>query len=427
MATNTFLRWIGSSRNRSRIASNFWRKISGTPGRTYTLRMSTVGKRIVSPPTSSAPSGISAIFRCDSLSRSRKCRSSRPTSIGWRTTLAPIASATPSIVTSSWVGPTPPDVNTTSWARLKAATSWAISGISSGMTAMRRTSTPRMIPAVFGMGPVRFYDARMTESTSRPQAHNGEAMDQLKGWALTLGASSGFGEAVSLALARAGLNIFGVHLDRKATLGNVERITAEIKALGREAVFFNVNAADAEKRAEPGTLRVLLHSLAFGTLKLYVADPMKEAVTTAQMDMTLDVMAHSLVYWTQEVVGRGLMTRGGRIYAMTSSGGTRVLPFYGPVSAAKAALESHIRQLASELAPQGITANAIRAGVTDTPALQKIPRHDQIIAEARRRNPSGRMTTPDDVARAIVVLSHPDTYWITGNVIGVDGGEDIVG
>ncbi len=121
------------------------------------------------------------------------------------------------------------------------------------------------------------------------------------------------------------------------------------------------------------------------------------------------------------------MTRGGRVYAMTSSGGTRVLPFYGPVSAAKAALESHIRQLASELAPQGITANAIRAGVTDTPALQKIPKHESIIAEAKRRNPSGRMTTTDDVARAIVVLSHPDTYWITGNVIGVDGGEDIVG
>ena len=151
------------------------------------------------------------------------------------------------------------------------------------------------------------------------------------------------------------------------------------------------------------------------------------AVTQAQMDMTLDVMAHSLVYWTQEIVSRGLMTRGGRVYAMTSSGSTRVLPFYGAVSAAKAALESHIRQLASELAPRGITANAIRAGVTDTPALQKIPGHESIVAAAQRRNPSGRMTTPRDVARALVVLSHPDTYWITGNVIGADGGEDIVG
>src|SRR6266511_3844929 len=409
---------MGWSRNRSRMASNFWRKISGTPGRMYTFRIRIVGNRTVSPPTSSAPSGIAAILRCESFSRSRKCRSRMPTSSGWRTTLTSIARATPSMVTSSWVGPMPPDVNTTSWSRLNAATLRAITSISSGITAMRRTSTPsarssrhryaalasailperislptRMIPAVFGMAPG---DSTMLEY-GRPR--EGDAMVQLSGWALALGASSGFGEATSLALARAGLNIFGVHLDRKATLGNVERIVSEIKALGREAVFFNVNAAD----------------------------PMKEVVTPAQMDMTLDVMAHSLVYWVQEVVGRGLMTRGGRIYAMTSSGGSRVLPFYGPVSAAKAALESPVRQLAAELAPQGITANAVRAGVTDTPALQKIPRHEAIIAEARRRNPSGRMTTTEDVARAIVVLAHPDTYWITGNVIGVDGGEDIVG
>ncbi len=263
----------------------------------------------------------------------------------------------------------------------------------------------------------------------------------LRGWALILGASSGFGAATSLALARAGLNVFGVHLDRKATLPNVERLAGEIGALGRQARFFNINAADEEKRAEVATemervlrgrdemgqVRVMLHSLAFGTLKLFVTDPIKEAVTKAQMDMTLDVMAHSLVYWTQELVGRGLMGRGGRIYAMTSAGGARVLPFYGPVSAAKAALESNIRQLAAELAPQGITANSIRAGVTATPAAQKIPNYEELSQQAARRNPHRRLTTTEDVAKAIVVLSHPDTHWITGNVIGVDGGEEIVG
>jgi len=264
---------------------------------------------------------------------------------------------------------------------------------------------------------------------------------RLTGWALVLGASSGFGAATSLALARAGLNIFGVHLDRKATLPNAERLATDIKALGRDAHFYNVNAADEEKRAETaaemervlrerdemGQLRVMLHSLAFGTLKLFVADPMKEAVSKAQMDMTVDVMAHSLIYWTQELVGRGLMGRGGRIFAMTSAGGARVLPHYGPVSAAKAALESNIRQLAAELAGHGITANSIRAGVTATPAAQKIPNYEEFSQKAAQRNPHRRLTTVDDVARAIVVLSHPDTYWMTGNVIGVDGGEEIVG
>jgi enoyl-[acyl-carrier protein] reductase III len=266
---------------------------------------------------------------------------------------------------------------------------------------------------------------------------------RLSGWALILGASSGFGGATALALAGAGMSIVGVHLDRKATVPNAERIAAEIRRLGGQALFFNVNAADPDRRAEVldkvereldargerGRLRVLLHSLAFGTLRPFVADTdtPKEAVSKDQMDMTLDVMAHSLIYWTQDVVARGLMGPGGRVFAMTSGGGTRVLPNYGPVSGAKAALESHVRQLAMELAPRSITVNAVRAGVTDTPALQKIPGSERIKAGALARNPAGRLTTTEDVARAIVAFSHSATYWMTGNVLGVDGGEDVVG
>ena len=267
------------------------------------------------------------------------------------------------------------------------------------------------------------------------------ATDETPGaWALILGASSGFGRAVALELADRGMNIVGVHLDRKSTLPNVERLVQEIQSRGREALFFNVNAADAEKRREvvdalqakfqaqddPATIRVLLHSLAFGTLKRFITETPADAVSKAQVDMTLDVMANSLVYWVQDVVARGLMGHGGRIFAMTSAGGARVWSTYGAVSAAKAALESHIRQLTLELAPLGITANAIMAGVTDTPALRKIPGSDDMIAWAQRKNPSGRLTTPRDVADAIGLLSHPKSHWLTGNVICVDGGEFIV-
>jgi len=99
---------------------------------------------------------------------------------------------------------------------------------------------------------------------------------------------------------------------------------------------------------------------------------------------------------------------------------------YGAVSAAKAAMEAYCRQLAMELAPLKITANAICAGVTDTPALKKIPGNDIIIGNAMMRNPNHRLTTPDDVAKFIRLLSKPESLWVNGDVIRVDGGEDAI-
>ncbi|HOT92181.1 MAG TPA: SDR family oxidoreductase [Anaerolineae bacterium] len=262
----------------------------------------------------------------------------------------------------------------------------------------------------------------------------------LKGrWALILGASSGFGAATARAFAHAGMNIFGVHLDPRRTIEQAEAVIADVEAAGSQAVFFNTNAADARRRARVleaiaatlrdapyPTIHMMVHTLAFGSLRPYIAETPEDATTEEQMEMTLRVMAHSLVYWTQDLVRAGLLGAGSRIYALSSIGSQRAAPYYGAVSAAKAALEAHMRQLALELAPRGIAVNCLMPGVTDTPALRAIPGHEKLIEAVLTHHPAHRLTTPEDVAHVLVALADPRITWISGATIPVDGGEAAV-
>ena len=259
-------------------------------------------------------------------------------------------------------------------------------------------------------------------------------MGDQRPWCFILGASSGMGEACARQLHAEGMNVYGLHLDPSSAQPRLDQLMADISGNGIRCRLVNANAAKSSVReAVVGELKelagggqgvaVVVHSLAFGALGPLVADGGGPPISASQPEMTLNVMANSLVYWVQDLYRSGLLGRGSKVFALTSAGSSKVAASYGAVSAAKAALEAYVRQLAFELARSGVAVNAIRAGVTLTPALRKIPGHERIVQRAREINPHGRLTTPEDVAQAIALMCRAPSTWITGNVIGVDGGE----
>jgi len=253
-------------------------------------------------------------------------------------------------------------------------------------------------------------------------------------WAVILGASSGIGASCARKLAEKGINIFGVYLRRPKD--QIATLTNELESFGVKVIFKKMSATNAEKRLEAieelkslGNIRVkvFVHSLAFGALKPFIDEDPKNMISQKQIEMTLDVMGSSLIYWAQDLVKSNLLKKGSQIFGMTSSGSQRQWKSYGAVSMAKSILESASRQLALELAPHGIASNTIMAGVTDTPALRKIPGNDRMIEHATTVNPHGRLTVPEDIGNAVTLIGLSESSWITGNTIRADGGEDITG
>lgn len=254
-----------------------------------------------------------------------------------------------------------------------------------------------------------------------------------KDCALILGVSSGIGEACARELAGKGLNIVGLYMRKPKNL--INNLVEDIRSYGVEASMIKMNACNYEKMNEllsshifsNNKIQVLVHSLAFGSLKPFISKEDSDSINQKNIEMTLDVMSNSLIYWVQGVFINQLFNKGSQVIAMTSAGGRKQWLSYGAVSMAKAALESGCRQLAIELASSNIAVNAIQAGVTDTPALRKIPDSSSMINKVLESHPSGRLTKPEDVAKVVALIGLNKETWMTGNVIRVDGGEDIIG
>ena len=254
-------------------------------------------------------------------------------------------------------------------------------------------------------------------------------------WALILGGSAGLGLASAKKLAAHGCNIIIVHRNSRADAAIIEQEFETIKATAVNFISFNKDAMSVEKRAiiiqeiqeklgEQGKIRILLHSIAKGNLKPMTADD-GIALQNDDFHLTLESMAISLYDWTKLLFENNLFAADARIISFTSEGNKKAFKTYAAVSAAKAALEAITRNIALEFAPYGIKANCIQAGVTDTFSFRMIPGHKQLEVAAIKRNPFKKLTTPEDVANVVYLLSKDEAAWINGTIIIADGGEHI--
>ncbi len=254
-------------------------------------------------------------------------------------------------------------------------------------------------------------------------------------WAIILGGSSGLGLASAKKLAAHGMHICIVHRTRRSKIGKFEAALETIGDHGNKILEFNLDALKKETQSKTlmaikeknGCVKILLHSLSKGNLKpIYSKNREMDTLTQTDFDLTINSMATSLYAWAKALLDGACLTKGSKILSFTSEGSTKPLPNYAAVSAAKAALEAITRSLAYELAPLGITANCIQAGITNTESLRLIPDSKIILERAKSRNPNKRLTTPEDVAKMVYLLSRPEADWVNGTIIPVDGGEYLV-
>ncbi|MEZ2414330.1 SDR family oxidoreductase [Muriicola sp. E247] len=256
-----------------------------------------------------------------------------------------------------------------------------------------------------------------------------------KKWAIILGGSRGLGLATAKKLAKHGYAICVIHRDRRSEMEAIEEQFSEIKKDAVDFFSFNADAVNQEKRAEivsqlrnsfreNDTVKLLIHSIAKGSLKPMGA-ARGESLSTEDFEITFRAMALSLYDWVQSLISAEFTDPDMRVISFTSEGNTRAMPGYAAVSVAKVALEAITRSMAVEFAPLGIKANCIQAGVTQTSSFAMIPNSDKIRENAIKRNPSGRITSPEDVANTVFMLSLDEAKWITGSIIKADGGESL--
>ncbi len=237
--------------------------------------------------------------------------------------------------------------------------------------------------------------------------------------AIVTGSGRGIGRAIALGLAEAGANVVVNDIGDAAP---VKAVVGEIKALGRQAlpVLADVSSSsDVDRLVEEaiaayGRIDILVNNAGIARDQLLLR------MTEEEWDSVLAVDLKSVFLCTRAVLKYMVKQRWGRVISISSITGVRGNPGQANYAAAKAGIIGFTRTIAREVASRGITVNAIAPGFIDTEMTQQLK--EEWREELKKQVPLGRLGSPRDVAEAVVFLAGEGAGYITGQVLGVDGG-----
>lgn len=240
--------------------------------------------------------------------------------------------------------------------------------------------------------------------------------------ALITGGTRGIGKSIAEKFAQNGYDLV-LNYARKST--NAE--TAKQAIEHQYGVSVQLVKANIGELAQIDQLFAAVES-AFGRLDVFISNaasgvqrPLME-ITEKHWDWTQDINAKAYLFAAQRAAKLMNKSGGGHIVALSSLGAVRALPNYVVVGVSKAAVESLTRYLAVALAPMNITVNTVSGGAVDTDALKHFPNREELLEQAAKHNPAGRIVKPEDLAEAVYFLCTPAAFMIRGQTITVDGG-----
>jgi glucose 1-dehydrogenase len=236
--------------------------------------------------------------------------------------------------------------------------------------------------------------------------------------ALVTGAGRGIGEAIAIALARAGAHVV------LSDIADASPVVERINQQGGKAVFIpaDVTRLDQTDRLMDaaiqrlGRLDILVANAAFSLRGPFYQQPIDEFRQT--VDVTMWGAFHALRSFTQRLVANRWP---GQAIVIGSPHAIEAVPDCMAYNMAKAAVDQMARTAAAELVEHHIRVNIVHPGWTDTPGERRYFTEEQ-LAEQGKLIPAGRLARPDEVARVVLFLTHPDSAYINGSTYSVDGG-----